>query len=47
MKFLLYLADGTSIINVQNKKGARPLHVALEECDRVKAELLLMVQIVI
>ena len=41
MKFLLDLEAGRSIINVQNKKGATPLHVAVEECDRVKMELLL------
>ena len=40
MKFLLDLEEGTSIINVQNKKAATPLHVPAEECDRVKVELL-------
>ena len=41
MKFLLDLEAGRSIINVRNKKGATPLHLAAEECDRVKVELLL------
>ena len=41
LKLLLDLEAGRSIINVQNKKGATPLHVAVEECDRVKVDLLL------
>ena len=41
MKFLLALEAGRSIINVRNKKGATPLHLAVKECDRVKVELLL------
>ena len=41
MKFLLDLEAGRSIINVQNKKGATPLHIAAGKCDRVKVEMLL------
>ena len=41
MKFLLDLEGGRSIINVRNKKGATALHIAVEECNRVKVEMLL------
>ena len=41
LKFLLELEAARSIINVRNKKGSSPLHLAVQECDRVKVELLL------
>ena len=41
LKLLLDLEAGRSIINIRNKKGATPLHLAVKECDRVKVELLL------
>ena len=41
LKSLLDLEAGRSIINIRNKKGATPLHLAVKECDRVKVALLL------
>ena len=41
MKFFLDLEAGRSSINVRYKKEATALHVAVEECNRVKVELLL------
>ena len=41
LKLLLDLEEGRSIINIRNKKGATPLHLAVKQCNRDKVELLL------
>ena len=41
LKLLLDLEAGRSIINIRNKRGATPLHLAVKEGNRVMVELLL------